>query len=128
RPEQRLGFPSAGKDIAMLSDADKAGCFRREIEYVLVHSSTARHIDMDVAAELLAGKRSRMSFAPMVIATGNLMAFEAAESLLGPKRGAVCRGYFSMPWSMRTERPLAAPLAWAKAMLVRRFPKRMRND
>lgn len=125
RPEERLGYPSLGKDVASLTDADKAACFMREIEHVLVHSSAVRHIDMEVAVELVAGKRKRMSFAPMVITTGNLMAFEAVKLLLDRRPGADCRGYFFNPWSMRVERPLPAALAWPKRVIVRRFLKRM---
>lgn len=125
RPEQRLGYPSLGKDVAALTDADKADCFMREIEHVLVHSSTVRHIDMDVALELVAGKRKRMSFAPMVITTGNLMAFEVVKLLLDRSPSADCRGYFFNPWSMRIERPLPALLAWPKRCIARRFLKRM---
>lgn len=125
RPEERLGYPSLGKEVSSLTDDDKAACFLREIEHVLVHSSTIRHIDMDVAVELIAGKRKRMSFAPMVIATGNLMAFEAVKLLLDRRQTADCRGYFFNPWSMRIERPLPALLAGPKKLIVRQFLKRM---
>ncbi|HEX2094048.1 MAG TPA: hypothetical protein VHG28_16720, partial [Longimicrobiaceae bacterium] len=45
-----------------------------EAVYVMTHSSSHRHIDPGVASEMMAGRRSRSSFAPMVILTGNLMA------------------------------------------------------
>jgi molybdopterin-synthase adenylyltransferase len=125
RPEERLGYPSIGKEAASLSAEDKAGSFLREMEHVLVHSSSIRHIDMDIAVELIAGKRKRMSFAPMVIATGNLMAFEVIKLLLDRRPSADCRGYFFNPWSMKVERPLPAPLAIPKRLIVRRFLKRM---
>jgi molybdopterin-synthase adenylyltransferase len=125
RPEERLRYPSRGKEISALTAEDKAGCFLREMEYVLVHSSTIRHIDMDAAVELVAGKRKRMSFAPMVIATGNLMAFEVIKLLLDRTPSADCRGYFFNPWVMRVERPLPRILAAPKRFIVRQFLKKM---
>jgi hypothetical protein len=124
-PEERLDYPSYGKDVASL-DADLVrACFVREMEYVLVHSSTANHIDLDVAAELISGKRKRMSFAPMVITTGNLMAFEVIKRILGRGPTAGYRGYFFNPWQMRVERPLPWLIAAPKLFFVRRFIRRM---
>jgi molybdopterin/thiamine biosynthesis adenylyltransferase len=125
RPEERLGYPSLGRDTATLDADTKAACFMREIEHVLVHSSTIRHIDLDVAMELVAGKRKRMSFAPMVITTGNLMAFEAVKLVLGRSPSADFRGYFFNPWSMRIERPVAGIVAVPKRFVVRRFLAKM---
>jgi molybdopterin/thiamine biosynthesis adenylyltransferase len=127
RPEERLGYPSLGRDSSTLDANTRAACFMREIEHVLVHSNTIRHIDMSVAMELVAGKRKRMSFAPMVITTGNLMAFEAVKLLLGRKPLADCRGYFFNPWSMRVERPIPALMAVPKRYIVRRFLAKMMN-
>jgi molybdopterin-synthase adenylyltransferase len=127
RPEERLRYPSLGRDIAQLDARIKGACFAREMEHVLVHSSSVKHIDMDAAIELLAGKRKRMSFAPMVITTGNLMAFEVVKLLLGSKTTADYRGYFFDPWAMRVERPLPWILAAPKRLLVRRFLARMLN-
>ena len=98
RPEERLEYPSLGRNSATLDADTKAACFMREIEHVLVHSSTIKHIDLDVAMELVARKRKRMSFAPMVITTGNLMAFETVKLLLGRTPSADFRGYFFNPW------------------------------
>ena len=125
RPEERLGFPSLGRNASTLDADTRAACFVREIEHVLTHSSTIRHIDMDVALELVAGKRKRMSFAPMVITTGNLMAFEVVKLLLGREPTADCRGYFFNPWTMRIEKPLPALLAMPKRFVVRRFLAKM---
>jgi molybdopterin-synthase adenylyltransferase len=127
RPEERLRYPSLGRDIAQLDARIKGACFAREMEHVLVHSSSVKHIDMDAAIELLAGRRKRMSFAPMVITTGNLMAFEVVKLLLGSKTTADYRGYFFDPWAMRVERPLPWILAAPKRLLVRRFLARMLN-
>lgn len=125
RPEERLGFPSLGRPPEALSDADRAACAAREIEYVLVNSSSARHVDVGAAGEMLAGRRKRMSFAPMVITTGNLMAFEVVKLVLGRRPVADCRGYFFNPWTMRIERPRSAPVAWALRFAVRRFLARL---
>lgn len=125
RPEERLSYPSLGRDVNTLDDDTKKACFVREMEHVLVHSSTIGHIDMAVALELVAGRRKRMSFAPMVITTGNLMAFEVVKVLLGRQPTTDHRGYFFNPWKMRVERPspwfVAAPKRW----LARRFLARM---
>lgn len=125
RPEERLGYPSLGRDPRTLDPDTLQACVQREIEHVLVHSSSAKHIDLDIAKDLMSGKRKRMSFAPMVITAGNLMAFEAVKHLLGRRPFADCRGYFFNPWTMRTERPRSAAVAWAMRALVRRFLRRM---
>jgi len=125
RPEERLRYPSLGRDAGTLDDDTKKGCFMREMEHVLVHSSTIGHIDMHTALELIAGKRKRMSFAPMVITTGNLMAFEVVKVLLGRPPTTDCRGYFFNPWRMRVERPSPWFVAVPKRLLVRRFLSRM---
>jgi len=124
RPEERLDYPSVGRDPATLDAGARNACFTRELEYVLVHSSSVKYIDMEVAIELIAGKRKRMSFAPMVIATGNLMAFEAVKLILG-KPAADCRGYFFNPWTMRAEHPLPGWAALPKRFVVRRFLAKM---
>lgn len=120
RPEERLGFPTVGKDGAGITDADLEACKVAELVYVAIHSSSVRYIDPAVAAEVLAGRRSRPSFAPMVITNGNLMAFEAISHVLGRAGGADCRGYFFDPWRARVERPRSAWLAALLKPLVRR--------
>ena len=91
----------------------------------MTHSSSSEHIDLGIAAEVVAGTRSRMSFAPMVITTGNLMCFEAINLILGWRSGTDHRGYFFNPWTARVERPRSPPVAWATRLVVRRFLKRM---
>ena len=114
RPEERLGFPTIGKPWKSLSTEDADGCKMAEATYVMVHSSSAEHIDLGFAAEMLAGKRSRPSFAPMVILTGNLMAYEAVKLALGKPSGVDFRGCFYNPWTLEVERPRAAPVAWLR--------------
>lgn len=127
RPEERLSFPSLGRSSETMSEADRKKCMGQEIEYVLVHSSSANHIDLAIAKDLLSGKRKRMSFAPMVITTGNLMAFEAIKLMLNRYPTADYRGYFLNPWKMRIERPRWAPVAWLLKLLVRRFLARLQR-
>lgn len=128
RPEARLRYPSIGRAAEDLDADALAECLLRELQYVLVHSSSADHIVMDAAVELLQGKRKRMSFAPMVITTGNLMAFEVVKHVLGKTPTADSRGYFLNPWTMRVERPRHPVVAAARAALVRRFLARMVGD
>lgn len=127
RPEDRMGYPSRGLAVADFDEAILAGCLRREIEYVLVHSSSRHHLDLDVAAQMVAGERPRMSLAPMVITAGNLMAFEALNVLLGRPSGTDHRGYFFNPWTVRVERPRGRLAAGLLGFVVRRFLDRMLN-
>jgi len=127
RPEERLGWPSRDLDPTNFNAALLAACFGCELEYVLVHSSSANHVDLDAARDLMMGRRKRMSFAPMVITTGNLMAFEAIKLILGRAESADERGYFFNPWTLQVEHPRSAPVAWLRRLLVRRFLARMRD-
>jgi molybdopterin-synthase adenylyltransferase len=128
RPEERLGYPTRGKSWDALTKAETRGAFLKELEYVLIHSSSAFHVDTRVAVEVAAGKRSRMSFAPMVITTGNLMAYEALQLLMGRTTRTDHRGWFFNPYRPGIERPLPPPLAAIKGLLVRRFISRMVGD
>ena len=125
RPEERLGFPTVGVDWHTFTPSQLDECKLAEAIYVMVHSSSAKHIDLTVAAEMLAGTRPRPSFAPMVIATGTLMAFEALKLLLDRRSGVDCRGVFLNPWTMRTERPRPAPVAWVLEKAARRYIARL---
>jgi molybdopterin-synthase adenylyltransferase len=127
RPEERLGFPTAGKGWDTLSAEDADACKMAEATYVMVHSSSAEHIDLGFAAEMLAGRRSRPSFAPMVILTGNLMAYEVVKLALGKPSGVDFRGCFYNPWTLEVERPRAAPVAWLRRQVVRRKLRELAN-
>jgi molybdopterin/thiamine biosynthesis adenylyltransferase len=127
QPEERLGFPTIGKRWDALSVADADACKMAEATYVMVHSSSAEHIDLGFAAEMLAGKRSRPSFAPMVILTGNLMAYEAVKLALGKPSGVDFRGCFYNPWTLEVERPKPAPVAWLRLQVVRRKLRELAN-
>ncbi|MGD9815218.1 MAG: ThiF family adenylyltransferase [Hyphomonadaceae bacterium] len=125
RPEERMGYPTVGKDWRAITDEDRQACLMKELEWALTHSSTHKYVDLEIAAELAAGKRKRFSFAPMVLTTGNLMAYEAIRLILGHSGGADHRGYFFNPHGPAVERPLPWPLAAAKGALVRRFMARL---
>jgi molybdopterin-synthase adenylyltransferase len=125
RPEERLGYPTVGTDWRAITPAQAAECKAAEALYVAVHSSSASYIDHAVAAGLFAGTRARPSFAPMVIETGTLMAFEAVKLLLGRGSGVDHRGVFLNPWTMTVERPRSAPVAWLRERVARRLLARM---
>jgi hypothetical protein len=125
RPEERLRYPTRGKAWKALTQADTRAAFIRELEYVMVHSSSARHVDLEAAAEMATGKRPRMSFAPMVITTGNLMAYEALGQVMGRPSRTDHKGWFLNPYGLKVERPLPEPLASAKLMMVRRIMARL---
>jgi hypothetical protein len=127
RPEERLRFPTVGRHWQVLTGDQLDACKLAEAVYVLVHSSSARHIDLQVAAEMLDGRRPRPSFAPMVIGAGTLMASEAIKLLLGRSGGVDYRGVFWNPWTLRIERPRTAPVAWIMERYARRMLRRMAN-
>lgn len=104
-PEERLDYPTKNLEPEAWSEEILDGVFIKELEYVMACSSSRKYIDMQAGAEMAAGTRSRMSFAPMVILTGNLMAYEAVNHILGRKSGADNRGYFFNPHTGRTEKP-----------------------
>lgn len=125
RPEERMRYPTVGKDWTAIDDADRMACLNRELEWALTHSNTHRYVDLAIAGELAAGKRKRFSFAPMVVTTGALMAYEAIRLILGREGGADHRGYFFNPHTPGVEKPLPWPLSAAKGALVRRFMAKM---
>lgn len=124
-PEERLGYPTPGTDWNRLSDDQRQEAFLREAEYVILNSSSRHHVDLELAGEVAAGKRSRMSFAPMVLTTGNLMAYEALAGALGRPQGVDCRGWFFNPYAGRVERPRNRLVASLMKPVVRRFLNRM---
>lgn len=124
-PEERMGYPTLDTAWDAITPAQRAAAFRQEMIHVLLHSSSRRWVDLDVAAEVAAGKRSRMSFAPMVITAGQMMAFEAIHAVLGQPHGADARGYFFNPHTGRVERPWPAPIAAVLRPLVAKALDRM---
>lgn len=124
RLEERLGYPTVGIDWRSITNAMRGECLEREIAYVLTHSSSHKYVDLAIAGEVAAGKRSRFSFSTMVTMVGMMMAEEAIRVILGRSGGTDHRGWFFNPHAGRVERPLPMLLALPKAVLVRRFMKR----
>ncbi|MGD1882232.1 MAG: ThiF family adenylyltransferase [Paracoccaceae bacterium] len=124
-PEERLGYPTIGTGWNAVSQQQRDDAFLCEALHVLLHSSSRNHIDLELAGEVSAGKRSRMSFAPMVISTGMLMAYEVANGILGRKPGADCRGWFFNPYTARVEHPRNAITAALLRPVMRHFLRRM---
>lgn len=125
RPEERLGFPTLGVAPEALTDEAVAEALLRELAFVAAVSSGLRRFDAGVAAEILAGERARSSFAPVVIAAGTLMAFEAIGVLLGRPSGADHRGYFLDLWGGRVERPGPEWLVRLRSLLAARALRRL---
>ncbi len=125
RPEKRLGFSSLNKEWQQLSDDDVTTCVQQELSYVMANSSSANHIVMQYAIEMAQGLRSRMSFAPMVITTGNLMCYEAVASLLGEPHSCDYRGIFYNFYRGRVEKPRGFLTRGLVNFLVRRALKKM---
>lgn len=124
-PEQRLNYPTLNTEWNGISDQQRSKAFLQEMEYVVLNSSSRNYIDLDLAGEVAAGKRSRMSFAPMVITTGMLMAYEAINGILQKPHGADYRGWFFNPYAGRIEKPRHPLIASALRPLVRRFLNKM---
>jgi hypothetical protein len=120
RPEERLNYPTRNKDWRDIDEADRRAAMLAEIEHVMLHSSSRNYVDLAIAGEVAAGRRSRMSFAPMVISTGMLMAYEAIALILGRKSGTDCRGWFLNPHRPAIEKPRNAVVAALMRPLVRR--------
>ena len=119
--EDRLQYPTIGTEWDRITEDQRAGAFQKESEWVVIHSSSRHYIDLDVVGDVVAGKRSRMSFAPMVITTGQLMCYEVVNAVLGHPHGADNRGYFFNPYRARTERPKPAIVAALMRPIVHRF-------
>lgn len=121
--EERLGYSTLGTAWDAITNDHRAIAFFKEIEWVVIHSSSRKHIDLDIVGDVVAGKRSRMSFAPMVISTGQLMCYEAINAALGRPHGTDNRGYFFNPYTGRVERPKPALVAALMRPFVTRFLK-----
>lgn len=125
RPEDRLDFGTAGTPWDALTDTQRERCREAELTYVLVHSSSLRHIDAVVAADVIAGRRARPSYAPVVWMAGILMGFEALQYLLGRSSATDFRGLFHNPWTGRVERPRGPVASRLREYMVRRQLRRL---
>jgi molybdopterin/thiamine biosynthesis adenylyltransferase len=125
RPEDVFGYPTAGVAMSAITDEMVKACARAEIEWVMTHSSTADHVVLERAAEMVSGKRKRISFAPMVWMTGCLMAYEAVRVILKKPGGPDVGGVFFNPWTGQAEHTKSAPVAAVRRFFVRKFLDRM---
>lgn len=123
RPEDRLGYPSRGRNWEDLTESDTEKCVLKEMEHILIHSSTEKHIHIDYAIEMLKGERKRMSFAPMVILTGTLMAYEVTKYILDDSETTNFLGFFFNPFALRVEKPKNAFITIIRKFFVRRYLK-----
>ncbi|MEL6954496.1 MAG: ThiF family adenylyltransferase [Pseudomonadota bacterium] len=124
-PEERLEFGTRGTAWDAIAPEHEGRAMLAEAEYVMTHSSSRHHVDLAIAGEVVAGTRSRPSFAPMVTMAGTLMAGEALAALMGRAPGADFRGWFLNPHRGRVERPKPAWLAALLRPLVRREMTRL---
>lgn len=95
--KDRLGNPNVETDWDKITDDQRSKAFKKESEWVVTHSSYRNYIDPNIVGDAVADKRPRMSFAPMVITTCQLMCYEVVNAILG-------RGYFFNPYMARIER------------------------
>ncbi len=121
--EDRFGYPTKETAWDEITDDQRSAAFLKETEWVVIHSSSRKYIDLEIVGDVVAGKRSRMSFAPMVISTGQLMCYEAINAVLGRPHGTDNRGYFFNPYAARVEQPKNALVAAIIRPFVRRFIK-----
>lgn len=119
-PEEWLGYPTIGTEWNAITDDMRAAAIMAEATHVMTHSSSRHYIDLELAGEMVAGTRSRMSFAPMVIMAGTLMAGEAVNAVLGRPRGADHRGWFFNPHKGKVERPKGKLVTFMLAPIIRR--------
>ncbi len=125
RPENTFSYPTRGLSADQITpeiQKESAAC---EMVYVLTHSSTIKHVILNYAAEMITGKRKRMSLAPMVWMTGLLMSYEALKLILEKPTLASYKGVFLNPWSFKYEHPLWGPFATVKRVFVRYFLNRL---
>jgi molybdopterin/thiamine biosynthesis adenylyltransferase len=121
RPEEVFGFPTVNKPIESITQALEAKCLQKEVEHMAVHSSSLAYVDLNIAREIMNGKRKRISFAPMVWTTGCMMAYEAVRILLKKKGGPDVRGIFFNPWTLKVEKPKGLFVSFIRRFLVKRF-------
>ncbi len=98
----------------------------KETEYVMTNSNSLSHIHLSIAIEMVAGKRSRMSLAPMVIGTGCLMAYQVLFLTID-KKVTDYHGYFLDPYGKVTKHS-SSPVNFVKRLLVKYFLNKWLNE
>jgi len=125
RPEETFCYPTRNLSFEQITPEIEKRCASQEIEYVLINSSSARHVHIKYAAEMISGKRKRISFAPMVWTTSMLMTYEAVKVVLNKKTQGDHRGIFLNPWTLRFEKPLPSFISFFKKILVKLFMNKL---
>lgn len=128
RPELRFNYPTVHKAWEEITDKDIHDCLLLELEYTLIHSNPLSYIELKYAKELILGKRKRMSFAPMVILTGNLMAYETLKLKIQPDKTTSYKGYFFDVLNMKILHPKNKLTAWILQKMVRKFMRKLFNE
>lgn len=125
RPEEFMNFPTRTKKLEELSAQDQTDSAFCELVYVIAHTSTLKHVHMKYAAEMVTGKRKRISMAPMVWLTGIMMSYEVMKLLLNIDKVASYRGVFCNSWTFKFEKVKARPWNFIKYWIVRAFLKKL---
>lgn len=125
RPEEVFGFPTVNMPIEKIDSQVEKECMIKEIEYVMVNSSSSDHIDLNIAKEIMMGTKKRISLAPMVWATGCMMAYEVIRIMLNKTGGPNVKGIFFNPWTYKLERPKGIIMKAIRLFFVRRFIKKL---
>lgn len=125
RPEEAFNYPSVHLPIEKITNEIENQCLQKEIEHVAIHSSSLKYVDLEIAKEMINGKRKRISFAPMVWTTGCMMAYEVVRLRLNIKGGPDVKGMFFNPWTYKIEKPKGFIKSAFRGYLVRRFIKNM---
>ncbi len=123
RPEEVFNFPTVVLPIERITKKIEKECLMKEIEHVAVHSNSLNYIDLDIAKDIMTGKRKRSSFAPMVWTTGCLMAYEVWRLALNKKGGATIKGLFFNPYTYQIEKPRNWLVAQFRSFFIQKFLK-----
>lgn len=92
--ETFLGFPTVGKALGDITDADIEECLRREIAFTFRHFYPYEIISPQLVEAVICGMHPRPSLLPVVWMSGVLMANEAMKLLTGQGRLATHWGAF----------------------------------
>jgi hypothetical protein len=103
RPEERLDWPTVGVRLDAITPDMLRDAFSLEVSHVMQSSRSLDRMDPEIVADILAGRRARSSYAPIVTVAGNLMAFEAVNAVLEHPSTVGPEGYFFDPWAARVE-------------------------
>ena len=83
--ETFLDLPTRGKAEEEITEADCKLAMEKEVKYTLSHFNPHDYIQEGVVVDVLAGKKSRPSLAPVVWLSGVLMANEVFKIIVGYK-------------------------------------------